>query len=160
MFISSASVSRKEQGKFELNQEFSLDATEDFKKHASALLTEYTSATGDEKEKLEEEIMSQFGDYDYITIDKDAIYKKLEESLDSYPTVDFHIDEVMVYISSPIGYPGSTTTMEQIWEALTKITVTVEANLSYELKKFEDIETELAKVSISLLPNGTKELKD
>lgn len=152
MKIVSASISRKEMGKMEIEQKFSYDATEEFKEHIKGW---------DEKDpKYEEEVMSAFGDYDYVTVDKDELYDQLNKALTQFPEVEYYIDDVYVSVGSPIGYPDDTTTMSQIWDAVKKIEITVEARLSYELADFTKIETELAKIVISGNPEKVKRIPE
>lgn len=147
MKIVSASISRKEMGKMEIEQKFSYDATEEFK--------EYVKGWTDE-----EEIMSAFGDYDYVSVDKDELYDQLNNALTAFPEVEYYIDDVYVSVGSPVGYPTDSTTMDQIWDALKKVEITVEARLSYELVDFTKIETELAKIVIAGNPTKVKKIEE
>jgi len=74
--------------------------------------------------------------------------------------VEYYIGDVYVSVGSPIGYPDDTTTMSQIWDAVKKIEITVEARLSYELADFTKIETELAKIVISGNPEKVKRIPE
>jgi len=145
--IVKASVSRKESGKFFVSQEFVLDATEEFK---SAII-------GMEDE---DEIMSKFGDYDFVKVDKDKIETDIVKAIEEkHPGLSFYTRELIVYVSSEVGYPTDSTKMEDIWEAAKNIWVTVEANFEYTFNDFETFETELAKAVITQNPGKTTKTK-
>ena len=152
MKIVSASISRKETGKMEIEQKFSYDATEEFK--------EYIRGWDEKDPMYEDEVMSAFGDYDYIDVDKDELYDQLGKVLNQLPEVEYYIDDVYVSVGSPIGYPDDKTTMDQVWDSVKKIEITVEARISYELVDFTKIETELAKIVISGNPEKVKQIAE
>jgi hypothetical protein len=152
MKIVSASVSRKEMGRFEIEQKYTMDATEDFK--------EYIRNWDENDSDYEEEVMGAFGDYDYISIDNDELFDQLNRALTAYPEVDYYIDDIYVSVGTPIGYPTDSTTMDQIWEALKKVEITVDVRLSYEILNFDKIETDLAKIVISGNPEKVKKVSE
>lgn len=145
--IVKASISSKESGKFFVSQEFIVDATEEFK----------NTIVGIEDE---EEIMSKFGDYDFVKADKDKIETELLKTLETkYPYLSFYTQELLVYVSSEVAHPTDSTTMEEIWEAAKKIWVTVEGSFDYTFGDFETFETELAKVVIAQNPGKIEKIK-